>query len=434
MDQQKFKQKEIGMIPKDWGVVTLRDVVDNDDDIVAGPFGSNLKVSDYKENGIPIIRLQNIERNNFVYKDIKYVSQKKAEELKYHSFRAGDIVLAKLGDPIGKTSIVPSSLERGIVVADVVRIRISTRRVSSFFVEYILNSPISTVQLQKETIGTTRPRVNIFQIRNLKIPLPPLPEQKKIAEILSTVDQGIEKVDEAIKKTQRLKNGLMQTLLTKGIQKGKFKIQDFKDTEIGRIPKEWEIAQLMEVADINKESVDPERKFPDTKFLYVDIDTVENGTGIITGAKEIIGENAPSRARRVIHFNDVLMSTVRPYLKAFAIVPEKFHNQICSTGFAVLTCKERISPLYLLYSLFSSSVIEQCNKIMVSGQYPALNTSQVEKIKIPIPSLAEQQKIAEILSTVDKRIESLRNRKKKLERVKKGLMEDLLTGRKRVKL
>ncbi len=203
--------------------------------------------------------------------------------------------------------------------------------------------------------------------------------------------------------------------------------QEFKQTEIGRIPKEWEIKELKEVVDINKEPRDPTRESPDEKFFYIDIDSIENGRGVIKTAKKIIGKEAPSRARRLIHYNDVIMSTVRPYLKAFAIIPREYDNQICSTGFAVLTCKEKILPLYLLHTLFSKPVIEQCNKTMVGGQYPALNTSQVEKIKLPLPPLHEQKKIAEILSTVDKAIEKVDETIEKTERLKKGLMEKLLT-------
>ena len=126
------------------------------------------------------------------------------------------------------------------------------------------------------------------------------------------------------------------------------------------------------------------------------------------------------------------MSTVRPYLKAFAIIPEEYDNQICSTGFAVLSCKKDINPKFLLYALFSISFIQQCNKMMVGGLYPALNISQVEKLMIPLPSLLEQQKIAEILTSVDKKLELERERKKKLIKIKTGLMNDLLTGKKRV--
>lgn len=203
--------------------------------------------------------------------------------------------------------------------------------------------------------------------------------------------------------------------------------QQFKQTEIGNIPKEWEVNALKDAVEINRESKDPTREFADKKFFYIDIDSIENGSGIIKAAKKIIGKEAPSRARRLIHYKDVIMSTVRPYLKAFAIVPKEYDNQICSTGFAVLTCKERVLPLYLLYTLFSKPVIEQCNKMMVGGQYPALNTSQVEKIQLPLPPLAEQKKIAEILSAVDKAIEKVDKSIEKTQRLKKGLMQELLT-------
>jgi type I restriction enzyme S subunit len=202
---------------------------------------------------------------------------------------------------------------------------------------------------------------------------------------------------------------------------------NFRQTEIGKIPKGWEVARLAEFVDMNKKSTDPPKDSPNDKCLYVDIDSVENGTGVIRSAKEIIGKDAPSRARRVIHYNDVLMSTVRPYLKAFAIVPKEFHNQICSTGFAVLTCRNKIMPLYLFYTLFAKSVMDQCKKMMVGGQYPALSTSQVESIKIPLPPLPEQKKIAEILSTVDQAIDEVDGGIEKTQKLKKGLMQELLT-------
>ena len=200
-----------------------------------------------------------------------------------------------------------------------------------------------------------------------------------------------------------------------------------KQTEIDKIPKKWEVVNLDDVAYINKASIDPTKELPDKKFFYIDIDSVENGTGVLKNIKEIIGKDAPSRARRVIHYNDVIMSTVRPYLKAFALVPQKYDKQICSTGFAVLSCKEKLFPLYLLYSIFSRSVINQCNRMMIGGQYPALNTSQVVQIKIPLPPLPEQKKIAEVLSTVDEAIQKIDEAIEYTQRLKKGLMQVLLT-------
>lgn len=202
---------------------------------------------------------------------------------------------------------------------------------------------------------------------------------------------------------------------------------DFSQTPIGNIPKGWQVAKLVEIVKINGESCDPSREFPADRFLYVDIESVEGGSGKIKEAKKILGKEAPSRARRVIHKNDVLMSTVRPYLKAFALVPNEYEDGICSTGFAVLTAKEEMDPRYLLYSLFSDTVISQCNRMMVGGQYPALNSSQVSEIQLPIPPLSEQRRIVGVLDVVDSAIELADKVIAKTERLKKGLMKKLLT-------
>jgi len=206
-----------------------------------------------------------------------------------------------------------------------------------------------------------------------------------------------------------------------------YKEREFVGTVIGKIPSEWEVAPLKDVVDINRESLDPSTELPDREFLYIDIESVEGNTGIISNPKRILGRDAPSRARRVVHYKDVIMSTVRPYLKAFAIVPKEYDNQICSTGFAVLSCRNAILPDYLLEVLFSSVVIEQCTRMMMGGQYPALNETQVSEIRIPLPSSQEQQGIAGILWTVENAIRKTNGIIATTERLKKGLMQQLLT-------
>ena len=210
----KFKMTEIGEIPEEWKLGTLTSVTENENDIVAGPFGSNLKVSDYTNAGVPIIRLQNVAPNSFIFKDIKYIGEEKAKELNYHSFIAGDIVLAKLGDPIGVSCVIPPELPHGIVVSDVVRIRVSDKKVDKHFIVQSLNSSICLQQLRLAKIGSTRPRVNLSDVRNIKLILPALQEQQKIAEILSDTDKEIEALEQKRDKYKLLKMGMMQQLLT----------------------------------------------------------------------------------------------------------------------------------------------------------------------------------------------------------------------------
>jgi len=412
MNDRNFKQTENGQALMKWEVVRLGDVTNLRNEIIQ-PEGRNYK----------FVGLEHIEKGENRVKSYDLALSLKSSKFRFY---AGDVLYGKLRPYLDKAVIADFD---GICSTDLLVIDSDKNKVHPNFLIYVIHSTDFISHAVSTTSGTNHPRTSWKAIGKYKFKLPPLHEQKKIAEILLTVDQAIEKADGSIEKTQRLKNGLMQELLTNGIGH-----KEFKDTEVGRIPKEWEIAPLKEVVDINKETRDPKREFPGKTFSYIDIDSIENGTGIIKGAKEILGKEAPSRARRLIRYYDVLMSTVRPYLKAFAIIPTELHGQICSTGFAVLTCKERLLPLYLLNTLFNKPVINQCNKMMVGAQYPALNSSQVEKITIPVPPLTEQQKIAEILGAVDGRLELLRKRKERLERIKKGLMNDLLTGRMRVKI
>ena len=187
-------------LPEGWIEVTLLDLAGGKtESIVGGPFGSNLQVKDYQNQGIPIIRLQNIDYFRFIPKDIKYISVEKATELKYHSFQKGDLVLAKLGSPIGKTSQIPENLEWGIVTADVVRIRIECDNIDKKYLLYYLNSPRSIAQLNNKIFGSTRPRVNLKEVRETLITLPPLPEQRRIVAaveaLLIRVNASRERLD-----------------------------------------------------------------------------------------------------------------------------------------------------------------------------------------------------------------------------------------------
>ena len=160
--------------------------------VVSGPFGSNLKTSDYTPSGFPIIRLQNVKRMKLNSSNLVFTSQSKAEELSSHSFEPGDILVSKLGDDLGRACIAPKSLGPGIVSADVVRIRVDPAIADVEYVMLAINAPSSTLSLVGDIQGVTRPRVSLNDIRNLEIYLPSILEQKKLKErILNQL--GIEK-------------------------------------------------------------------------------------------------------------------------------------------------------------------------------------------------------------------------------------------------
>ena len=150
-------------LPEGWCWAELNEIVTNPkSDIVDGPFGSDLKSSEYTEKGTPIIRIQNVDRNEFIHKNIQYVSPKKAGELKRHNFHPGDIVITKLGDPLGKACIVPENFGPGIVVADIVRVRLNHQLCFAPYLIHTINSDRVAEQLfylrQIQTHQLTNPQ------------------------------------------------------------------------------------------------------------------------------------------------------------------------------------------------------------------------------------------------------------------------------------
>ncbi len=165
------EQVENESLPKGWIWVSLSDVVLNPKvDLVDGPFGSNLKSDDYTSEGIPIFRIQNIKAGYFLDKNIQYISAEKALELERHSFKQGDIIITKLGEPLGLACKVPEKYPSGIIVADLIRLRPSNIIDVDYLVS-VINSKIVQNQFKEITKGTTRARVNLTLVRDIRIPL-----------------------------------------------------------------------------------------------------------------------------------------------------------------------------------------------------------------------------------------------------------------------
>jgi len=269
------------------------------------------------------------------------------------------------------------------------------------FAYYLLKSK----ELSHFASKTTHPIITQTFLNHFPIQLPPLPEQQKIAEILSTVDEAIRKTDEVIAKTERLKEGLMQELLTRGIGH-----KEFKDTEIGRIPKEWEVVKVEGTLSLEYGSGLPERKrilgiYPvvgSNGIVGYHNQAIVKGPGIVIGRKGTIG--------------------------AVSWIDQDFWP--IDTTYYVKTKISDISLKWLFYEL----VYLNPAKFHLADVVPGLKRELVHSLKMALPPLPEQEKIAEILSGIDKKLELERNEKAKLERIKQGLMDLLLTGKIRVKV
>jgi type I restriction enzyme S subunit len=204
----------------------------------------------------------------------------------------------------------------------------------------------------------------------------------------------------------------------------------YKSSPLGLIPIDWDIKHLEDVTDIDKDSLNGNTP-SDYEFDYISLSDVDSDDLKIDTTKQVFN-SAPSRARRIVKKGDVLMSTVRPNLQGFSYVKDDVKNLIASTGFAVISAK-KCNNEFLYHYLFSNAISKQFYQLLVGSNYPAINSSDVRKLKMVYPTLSEQIAIANLLSTWDNVMQNTTQLIVQKEQRKKWLMQQLLTGKKRIK-
>lgn len=275
--------------------------------------------------------------------------------------------------------------------------------------------------------GSTIKGILRTDVAKIKIPLPALPEQKKIAEILSTVDQTIEKTIESIKKTEKLKNALIQRLLSRGIGHKKF-----KKTFIGEIPIDWESVRVNDVCEKPEYGYTESAAEKPIGPRFLRISDIHDG---IVQWESVPYCQCPDslKEKYILRSGDILFARTGATTGKSYII-KKCPEAVFASYLIRIVTKEKIDSNFL-YLVFNSYIYwkQIAEKISGSAQ-GGINASSLSNIKIPLPPLHEQKKIAGILGEIDKKLELLHERKRKIERIKKGLMNNLLTGERRVKL
>ena len=273
------------------------------------------------------------------------------------------------------------------------------------------------------------------EMKKIDVPVPSYEEQAQIASTLETectkVDALIANQEAQIVKLKAYKQSLITEVVTKGLDSN-VPMKDSGVEWIGEIPKHWRLNRLKYIASYNDESLS-EKEPDDLVIRYVEIGsvTLENG---ITNIEEMQFVNAPSRARRITKVGDVIVSTVRTYLKAIAPITED--GLIVSTGFCVIRPNKSISSKYLEYFTKSDIFSDCVSSNSVGISYPAINASRLMNFYIIEPPEDEQKRIAEYLdqkcSKVDELISIKQQKIEKLNQYKKSLIYEYVTGKKEV--
>lgn len=176
---------DLPALPEGWVWATISQIAtDERHGLAIGPFGSNLKVSDYQESGIPLVFVRNIRSGCYGGTNTKYVTPAKAAELSAHSVAAGDVLVTKMGEPPGDADVYPSDQPPAIVTADCIKIRCCPDLVLPEFLKSVINSQIGKTQILPMTKGVAQKKVSLDRFQSLSVPVPSFKEQAQIAQIL----------------------------------------------------------------------------------------------------------------------------------------------------------------------------------------------------------------------------------------------------------
>lgn len=389
MVREGYKMTELGEIPEDWEVNPLEKV----SKIIMGQSPNS---DSYNDDGEGLPFFQGKTEFGTVYPKIKKWCSEPTKVAEPNDILIS--VRAPVGD-INKNNI-SACIGRGLAA-------ISNNDYSdSDFLYYTLKT--KKRYLEKQGQGSTFTAINSNDLKSLLIQLPKLKEQKKIADILSTGDEQLEQTDQLIEKTKELKKGLMQKLLSKGIGH-----TEFKQTELGEIPVEWEIKYIGEIADIRTGKKDTKDRIESGEYpFFVRSQVIERINSYSFEGEAVLTAGDGVGVGKVFHYINGKFDYHQRVYKV-----SDFHN---------------VDGKYFYY-YFMKNFLKQAMKYNAKTSVDSVRMEMITKMMIPVPSLKEQKKIAKILSAIDDQIEEYSSKKEKLELLKKGLMQQLLTGKIRVK-
>lgn len=391
-------------IPEHWQYLKLKFVSK-----LQGGFA--FKSGDFDYEGIPVIRISDV--NDVLNEDQcpKY-PLKKGQIDDVFKVVNNDILIALTGATIGKTCLVS-----GLSKLAYLNQRVSKVKHQDPFIYYCLSSKFIQEQIKLKCYGSAQENISNSDIENFYIPYPPATERQTIVDKLNSESA---KITRFIQTKQRF------------IELLKEQRQSIIDEILNPEQEGWSWFRLKNVATINDETIGEET---DDNYIlkYIDIGNV-NSNGQIESLQEMLFKDAPSRARRVVRKGDVIISTVRTYLKAITLISSEDKNLIASTGFAVLRAKPITTSEFLNNVLHTSYFINSVTSNSYGVSYPAITATSLATLKISIPTTIEEQKrIVEHIKTETRTLDiAISKAEREIELIKEyreAMIAEAVTGK-----
>ncbi len=406
--QKGFKQTEAGVIPEDWDIAQLPDIIWYQE-------GPGVRNYQFTSAGVKLFNGTNIENGRICLdKTSRYISEREAYGWYSHFLAdAGDIVIACSGISVSrfdeKVGVLSSEHLPLCMNTSTMRFKIASPRLHKEYFRHFLRSQLFKNQISGKATGSAQLNFGPAHVRAVLIPLPTKAEQEAIAEALSDADALIESLEQLLAKKRHLKQGAMQQLLT-----GKKRLPGFSG--------EWEVKRLGDVAAPRNERIDPRKS--GVQDFCIELEHIGSATGALVGCTST-GEQ--SSLKSVFRAGDVLFGKLRAYLKKYWYADR---SGVCSTEIWVFSPKDNLVSSAYLFQVVQTDKFIEVTSSAYGTHMPRSDWNVVKNYELPLPPTPEEQTaIATLLSDMDAELAALEAKLAKARNLKQGMMQELLTGR-----
>jgi len=381
--------------------------------------GDWIESKDQSSNGVRLIQTGNIGVGEFILKpeNARYVSEDTFKRLKCNEVFPNDCLISRLPDPAGRSCLLPNIGQKMITVVDCTIVRFHEYQITPYFFVIFSQTDRYCADVERQCSGSTRQRISRDNLSHIKITLPALPEQQKIAACLSSLDELITAHSQKLDALKKHKKGLMQQLFpAEGQTVPSLRFPEF--SEAG----EWEIKQLGEICNTFLNGGTPSTQ--KTEFWQGKIPWITGADVVnqkVTNIRRFITEEAVKNSSTNIVKKDSLLIVTRTGVGKIAIAP--FDLAISQDLTGIYVNNEQSSTEYLYEFLNSNS--DKIKSMNQGTSIAGITRESLIEIKISLPSLPEQQKIAACLSSLDEFITAHSKKLDALKKHKKGLMQQL---------
>ncbi len=421
-----YKETELGLLPESWGLKPISKLVEKTKQ-------KDMRKTDFK---FKYIDVSSVDRDLLRVIDYKQYHGKNAPSRARKIVKKNDVIIATVRPTLKRISLIDDEFDNQICSTAFCILRAKSHEIDYRFLYYAIQKKEFIDNLGKIQRGASYPAVTDSDIKNQRISVPPLPEQQKIAYVLSSIQNSKEKTENMINSLQEFKKSVLEHLLTYGpIKLNEVENVKLSETEIGVIPGEWEIKSLGEIADVTKlagfEYTKHVEYVQDGEIIAIRALNLKDGRLELNDIKRIYKSVSKKLPRSKLHKGELLLSYVGT-IGSLAIVPEdnKFH---LAPNVAKLKVKDKkIVNYYLMYYLSSIKGKRELFSYVSKTSQPVISMARIRKIKTLIPPNKTQKVIVEILSSIDKKIQTEENKKKSQEELFKSMLHNLMTARIRV--